>query len=69
MTQLTPPEAAAHRRTGYEHLAPLFAERTRLPEDDPRRARLREELITGYRPVAQHIARKYGYRGENPDDL
>ena len=69
MTQVPTTGTTAHRRTGYEHLAPLFAARARLGEDDPRRARLREELITGYRPVAQHIARKYGYRGENPDDL
>ena len=68
MTQVVATEIV-HRRTGYEHLAPLFAERARLGEDNPRRARLREKLITGYRPVAQHIARKYGYRGENPDDL
>jgi RNA polymerase sigma-B factor len=57
------------RRTGYEHLTPLFAEHDGLPADDPRRDRLRADLIAGYRPVAQHIARRYGYRGENPDDL
>jgi RNA polymerase sigma-B factor len=57
------------RQNGYEHLAPLFTECRRLPADDPRRARLRAELIAGYRPVAQHIARKYIHRGENPDDL
>jgi RNA polymerase sigma-B factor len=58
----------AHRN-GYEHLAPLFVEHDCLPADDPRRSRLREELIAGYQPVAQHIARKYAHRGENPDDL
>jgi RNA polymerase sigma-B factor len=68
MTQLVAAEETEHRN-GYEHLVPLFAEHDRLPHDDQRRMRLREELITGYRPVAQHIARKYGYRGENPDDL
>jgi RNA polymerase sigma-B factor len=47
----------------------LFVERTGLPVGHPRRAQLRDDLIAGYRPVAQHIARKYGYRGENPDDL
>jgi RNA polymerase sigma-B factor len=56
-------------RNGYEHLAPLFAEHDRLPDDDPRRGQVREELISGYWPVAQHIARKFAYRGENPDDL
>jgi RNA polymerase sigma-B factor len=57
------------RPTGYEHLAPLFAERTALPEGHPRRERLREELIAGYLPVARHIARRYRHRGEPPQDL
>ena len=62
-----PPE---HRRqNGYEHLAPLFAERAALAGDSPDRHRLRDDLIGGYLPVAQHIARRHGHRGENPDDL
>src|SRR4051794_2167879 len=56
-------------RTGYEHLAALFAERVALPEGHPRRERLRGELIAGYLPVAQHIARRYRHRGESPQDL
>lgn len=60
---------AERARTGYEHLAPLFEQHVRLAPGDPRRSRVREELIRGYRPVAQHIARKYGFRGENADDL
>ena len=56
-------------QSGYEHLAPLFAERATLPEDDPRRERLRDELIAGYLPVARHIARRYVHRGDNPEDL
>ena len=54
---------------GYEHLAPLFVERGALPEGHPRRRRLRDELVGGYLPVAQHIARRHGHRGENADDL
>jgi len=61
------PEPVA-RPHGYEHLGPLFVERDELP-DGPRRRRLRDDLIAGYRPVAQHIARRYGYRGEPADDL
>jgi RNA polymerase sigma-B factor len=57
------------RRTGYEHLAPLFAEHAALPEGHPHRARLRAELIAGYLPVARNIAHRYGYRGEHPEDL
>jgi RNA polymerase sigma-B factor len=63
------PAERSARHTGYEHLAALFDERDRLPHGDPDRARLRSDLIAGYRPVAKHIARKYIYRGENPDDL
>jgi RNA polymerase sigma-B factor len=57
------------QRTGYEHLAPLFALRAALPAGHVDRGRLRGALITGYLPVAQHIARKYSYRGESPEDL
>src|SRR3712207_6609861 len=62
-------KSAKEHRDGYEHLAPLFVEYERLPLDHPRRIRLREELITGHRSLAQHIARKYGRRGENREDL
>ncbi|MCO1654618.1 SigB/SigF/SigG family RNA polymerase sigma factor [Pseudonocardia humida] len=53
----------------YDHLAPLFTERKHLPADHPRRRALRTELITGYLPVAHHIARRHRTRGENLDDL
>lgn len=59
----------AARPHGYEHLSPLFLEREALPDGHEHRRRLRDELIAGYRPVAQHIARRYGYRGEPADDL
>jgi RNA polymerase sigma-B factor len=57
------------QRNGYEHLTPLFVERAALPDRHPHRERLREELIAGYLPVAHHIARKYGARGQSLDDL
>lgn len=44
-------------------------DRVRLPADDPRQQVLRSELITGYLPVAHHVARRCQYRGENLDDL
>jgi RNA polymerase sigma-B factor len=56
-------------RNGYEHLAPLFAEHSALPEGHPHRERLRAELIAGYLPVARNVARRYGRRGEPPQDL
>jgi RNA polymerase sigma-B factor len=54
---------------GYEHLAPMFVERATLPEGDARRRRLRDDLVAGYLPVANHIARRHGHRGEDADDL
>ncbi len=60
---------ATRHRMGYGHLAPLFAQHAALPDGHPDREQLRAELIAGYLPVARHIARKYRYRGENPDDL
>jgi RNA polymerase sigma-B factor len=55
--------------SGYEHLTPLFKEFASLPEDDPRRQELRDKLVTGHLPVAQHIARRFAHRGEPQDDL
>ena len=67
--QAQPEQAQPERRHGYEHLAPLFAERAALPDGHPRRARLRAQLIAGYLPVARHIAHRYGYRGEHAQDV
>jgi RNA polymerase sigma-B factor len=53
----------------YERLMPLFAERNRLPTGHPARKRLRADLITGYLPVARHIARKHRFGSESLDDL
>jgi RNA polymerase sigma-B factor len=64
-----PEQAPPQRRHGYEHLAPLFAERAALPDGHPRREQLRAQLVAGYLPVARHIAHRYGYRGEHPQDL
>jgi hypothetical protein len=60
---------SAERRTEYQHLAPLHARYAALPEGHADREQVRVELIAGYLPVARNIARKYGYRGENPDDV
>lgn len=53
----------------YARAAPLFTELARLSPDDPRRAELREQLVTLYLPVARHIAAKFRGRGEPGDDL
>lgn len=53
----------------YEHLTPVLEEYSGLDPDDPRRERMRDQLVTGYLPVAQHIARRFAHRGEPLDDL
>jgi RNA polymerase sigma-B factor len=55
--------------TGYQHLAPLFVEFVALPPHHPGRAALRDRLVEGHLPVAQHIARRFAHRGEPLDDL
>ncbi|ONI79496.1 RNA polymerase subunit sigma [Actinosynnema sp. ALI-1.44] len=59
----------ARTKNSYEHLAPLFVELAALAEDDPRRTELRDELVTGHLPVAEHIARRFSHRGESNEDL
>jgi RNA polymerase sigma-B factor len=53
----------------YGHLVPLLERYSALTPDDPAREELREELVRGYLPVAQHIARRFSNRGEPLDDL
>jgi RNA polymerase sigma-B factor len=55
--------------SGYHHLTPLFIEFAALPRHHPRWAVLRDRLVEGYLPVAQHIARRFVHRGEPLDDL
>ena len=55
--------------TGYEHLTPMFAEMAELPEGDPRRAELRNKLVTGHLPLAEHIAARFSNRGVPREDL
>jgi RNA polymerase sigma-B factor len=54
---------------GYQYLAPLMSDYAAMAARDPRRARLRVQVITGYLPVARNIALRYAQRGEPLDDL
>ena len=65
----TAAEEAPRPPAPYAHLAPLFAELATLPADDPRRSEVRDELITGYLPVARNIARRFAHRGDNLEDI
>ncbi|MDQ3404986.1 MAG: SigB/SigF/SigG family RNA polymerase sigma factor [Actinomycetota bacterium] len=59
----------AQRLSGYEHLAPLFRELAALPPADPGRAGPRARLVTGYLPLAEHVARRFTHRGVPKEDL
>ncbi|WP_158890441.1 SigB/SigF/SigG family RNA polymerase sigma factor [Amycolatopsis anabasis] len=53
----------------YERSTPDFAELAALPEGAPGRDELRARLVTRHLPLADHIARRFGGRGETHDDL
>ncbi len=47
----------------------LFTQLSELPEDDPSRARLRDELVELHLPLVEYLARRFRNRGEMLDDL
>jgi RNA polymerase sigma-B factor len=53
----------------YAHLVAVQRRYAQLGGDDPDRQGLREQLIIGFLPVAEHVARRFAGRGEPLDDL
>jgi RNA polymerase sigma-B factor len=53
----------------YGHLEPLFDELERLHPDDPQWSEVRDRLVTGYLPLAEHIAQRFSGKGIAKDDL
>ena len=53
----------------YACMAPLHLRYAQLAPNDPEWKRLRGQLIRGYLPVAENIARRFAGRGEPLDDL
>ncbi|HEY0454460.1 MAG TPA: SigB/SigF/SigG family RNA polymerase sigma factor [Actinophytocola sp.] len=47
----------------------MFEEMASLDEEDPRRTKLRNELVTGHLPLAEHIAARFSNRGVPREDL
>ncbi len=47
----------------------MFADLAALPAGDPRRARLRDELVEMHLPLVEYLARRFRNRGEPLDDL
>ncbi|MDT2008486.1 RNA polymerase sigma factor SigF [Rhodococcus opacus] len=53
----------------YQDVTAMFEQLAALDEDDPRRSRLRDAVVTRCLPLAEHIARRFDGRGEAHDDL
>jgi RNA polymerase sigma-B factor len=68
-TQQPAAKSFAASEHNYEHLEPLLRTYATMAPEDPARRRIREQVITGYLPVAHHIARRYAQRGEPLEDL
>ncbi|HEY2205211.1 MAG TPA: SigB/SigF/SigG family RNA polymerase sigma factor [Pseudonocardia sp.] len=64
-----PRRRSASARDDYSHLTATLAEYAALPHDHPRRRVLRDELVVGYLPVAEHVALRYRQRGVAMEDL
>jgi RNA polymerase sigma-B factor len=47
----------------------LFVRLSELPESDPTRSRLRDELVELHLPLVEYLARRFRNRGEMLDDL
>jgi RNA polymerase sigma-B factor len=47
----------------------MFVRLSELPEDDPERAQLRNELVEAHVPLVEYLARRFRNRGEPLDDL
>ncbi|WP_018681140.1 SigB/SigF/SigG family RNA polymerase sigma factor [Actinokineospora enzanensis] len=64
---------SAESQTGptheYTHLAPLFVELVELSAEDTRREAVRDKLVTGHLPLAEHIALRFTHRGVGREDL
>ena len=62
-------ERRSSSRGEYDHLMPMLAEHASLEPGSPERQSLRDQLVRGHLPVAQHIARRFSRRGEPEEDL
>ncbi|MCU1594079.1 MAG: polymerase, sigma 28 subunit, FliA/WhiG family, partial [Frankiales bacterium] len=51
------------------HARAMFVELHALPEGDPKRAGLRDQLVEIHLPLVEYLARRFRNRGEPLDDL
>lgn len=57
------------REHEYQDLVPLFRELADRSTSHARREQVRDRLVTGHLPLAEHIARRYRNKGQSHDDL
>jgi len=69
--QLTEAEVDRATKTSHDraHARDLFAQLVALEETDPRRQRVRDELVEMHLPLVEYLARRFRNRGEPLDDL
>jgi RNA polymerase sigma-B factor len=60
---------ANERSADRAYARQVFVDMTNLPEGDPARARMRDELVTIHMPLVEYLARRFRNRGEPLDDL
>jgi RNA polymerase sigma-B factor len=65
----TPAGAPAAVSSADDAAGRLIAELATMAMTDPRRPALRERTVEAWLPLARHLARRYGGRGEPFDDL
>jgi RNA polymerase sigma-B factor len=56
-------------RPDRAHARELFVLLNELPEEDPQRRRIRDELVEMHLPLVEYLARRFRNRGEPFDDL
>ncbi|HVS67515.1 MAG TPA: RNA polymerase sigma factor SigF [Mycobacteriales bacterium] len=66
---LTPSASESGNRPDRAYARELFVELATLPEDDPRRRKIRDELVEMHLPLVEYLARRFRNRGEPFDDL
>jgi RNA polymerase sigma-B factor len=64
-------EVEPSTRTSHDraYARELFGQLATLPEDDPRRQRVRDELVEMHLALVEYLARRFRNRGEPLDDL
>jgi len=68
-TRHIPAQRAGRKSTVDDSAVDMLRELARVPQDDPRRASLREGAIEAWLPLGRHLAQRFHGRGEPLDDL